>query len=390
MNTALTSQTSSWHDLIQPAYDDKGKPNFLTVNGDVVEGIYTDMPNAVYHSLDAHSSTGIKTFAKGRHHYFRQYLSDVCRLRTKQQKYTFDAGTYAHMLVLEPHNFHGNFMRNPTPDDYADLTLIETIPQLKEELASRNLPVCGARMVLVERLYENDPTLPIFEKLREKTICDFLDVRYVNYLRTDNELNAIATFYGIDTMLNREKKIELILDISPSQPIWENLIETQVIDQIVWDDAFRTEKSTRAHPKADWLISDGYPELSMIARCPKTGLLLKIRFDWLRNNAIAVDFKTTLSTNPTKFGYQIRDLRYDLQQVFYCYVAKLAGVPVKTFCFVATEYKDADNCETFELSERKVSYSNDDLSEFLEDFNEALTTGNWYGHDKSRSTWVLD
>ena len=128
----------------------------------------------------------------------------------------------------------------------------------------------------------------------------------------------------------------------------------------------------------------------MIARCPKTGLLLKVRFDWLRNDAIAVDLKTTLTTNPTKFGYQIRDLRYDLQQVFYTYVANLAGVPVKHFCFVATEYKDADNCETFELSERKVTDSTDELFTLLDDFNEALSTGNWYGHDKSRSTWVLD
>jgi hypothetical protein len=389
MNTALKSQ-STWHDFIQPAYGANGKANFLTDSGDIVEGIYTDMPNAVYHSLDAHSSTGIKTFAKGRHHYFRQYLSDICRLRSKQQKHTFDAGTYGHMLVLEPHNFHGNYMKNPTPDDFPDLPLIDTIPQLKEALASRNLPVSGARMAFVERLYERDPTLPIFEKLRENAICKFLDARYANYLRTDTELNEMAAFYGIDTSLGRDMKIELILEISPSQPIWENLIEQHVIDHIVWDDAFRVEKSTRAHPKADWLISDGYPELSMIARCPKTGLLLKVRFDWLRNDAIAVDLKTTLTTNPTKFGYQIRDLRYDLQQVFYTYVANLAGVPVKHFCFVATEYKDADNCETFELSERKVTDSTDELFTLLDDFNEALSTGNWYGHDKSRSTWVLD
>lgn len=390
MNTALQSQTRSWHDMIQPAYGANGKPNFLNDNGDVIEGIYTDMPNAVYHALDAHSSTGIKTFAKGRHHYYRNYLSDICRLRTKQLEHTFDAGTYSHMLVLEPHNFHGNFMRNPVPEDFPDIDLIESISQLKEALASRDLPISGAKALLIERLYANDPALPIFEKLRENAIADFLDQRYANYLRTDTELNAMARFYGIDNSLPREAKIKLILDISPTQPVWEKLIDKHVIDHIVWDDAFRVEKSTRAHPKADWLLREGYPELSMIARCPTTGLLLKIRFDWLRFDAIAVDLKTTASTNPTKFGYQINDLRYDLQQVFYCYVANLAGVPVQNFAFVATEYKDADNCETFELSERRVALAKDDLFEYLENFSEALTTGNWYGHDKSRSTWVLD
>lgn len=391
MNAALAQPTSlDWQDIIQPAYTASGLPNFLDEQGEIIEGIYTGMPNAVYHALKAHSSTGVKTFAKGRHHYFRQYLSDVCRLRTKQQEYTFDAGTYAHMRVLEPENFHGNFMRNPVPEDFADLDLIESIPQLKETLASHNLPVSGAKAALIERLYQFDPTLPLFEKLRENAIAEFLDQHYTKYLRTDAEIDDMAKFYGIDTSLTREKKIEAILEISPSQPIWEKLVEQHVIDHIVWDDAMRAERSTRAHPKADWLLSDGYAELTVIARCPTTGLLLKVRFDWLRNDAIAVDLKTTLSTNPTKFGYQVKDLRYDLQQVFYCFVANLAGIPVKHFCFVATEYKDADNCETFELSQRKVMESTEEMFDLLEDFKEALVSGNWYGHDKSRTTWVIE
>jgi hypothetical protein len=390
MNVAIQTQTGNWQSYIQPAYTTSGKPNFLDAQGEIVEGIYTDMPNEVYHSLDAHSSTGIKCFAKGRHHYFRQYLSDICRLRTKQQEYTLDAGTYGHLLVLEPENFHGNYMRNPVPEDFPDIKLIESIPQLKKELGKRDLPVTGAKAVLIERLYAFDPSLPIFEKMRESAISKFLDQHYASYLRTDTELNEMAKFYGIDISLTRERKIEEILTISPSQPIWEKLIGKHVIDHIVWDDAFRVERSTRAHPKANWLFSDGYAELSIIARCPTTGLLLKIRFDWLRNDAIAVDLKTTLSTNPTKFAYQIKDLRYDLQQVFYCYVANLAGIPVKHFCFVATEYKDADNCETFELSHRKVTESKDELFDLLDEFKDALTSENWYGHDVSRSTWVID
>lgn len=379
-----------WQDMIQPAYTASGKPNFLDAQGEIVEGIYTDMPNEVYHALDAHSSTGIKTFAKGRHHYFRQYLSDVCRLRTKQQEYTFDAGTFGHMRVLEPENFHGNFMRNPVPEDFPDVELIESIPQLKAALAKNNLPVSGTKAVLVERLYAFDPSLPLFEKMREQLIVKFLDQRYAKYLRTDAELDEMAYFYGIDTSQTREKKIEEILAISPSQPIWEKLINRHVIDHIVWDDAIRVERSTRAHPKADWLLSDGYAELSIIARCPTTGMLLKVRFDWLRYDAIAVDLKTTLTTNPTKFAYQVRDLRYDLQQVFYCYVANLAGVPVKHFCFVATEYKDADNCETFELSSKKIIESTEEMFDLLDEFKEALTSGYWYGHDRSRSTWVIE
>ncbi|SUI48274.1 exonuclease VIII [Shewanella putrefaciens] len=199
MSTAL-AQTASldWQNMIQPAYTASGKPNFLNVQGEIVEGIYTDMPNSVYHALDAHSSTGLKTFAKGRHHYFRQYLSDVCRLRTKQQEYTFDAGTYGHMLVLEPDNFHGHFMRNPIPEDFTNMELIESIPQLKEACAKYGLPVSGTKAALIERLYAFDPSLPLFEKIRENAIIQFLDQHYKTYLRTDEELNEMAKFYGID------------------------------------------------------------------------------------------------------------------------------------------------------------------------------------------------
>ncbi|GIU40961.1 hypothetical protein TUM3794_20180 [Shewanella colwelliana] len=379
-----------WFDFVTPGYDSNGNPNFLDDTGQLIEGIYTDIENAVYHALDAQSSTGIKTFAKGRHHYFRQYLSDVCRARTKQQTYTFDAGTYGHMRVLEPHNFHGNFIRNPILEDFADLNPLETIDQLKAALAERGEAVSGSRAALIERLHAKDPNVPIFEKLREGVIVEFLKQHYPTFIYTNDELNSVADLYGIVTTLPRDKKIEKLLEVSPDQLIYEKLVEQHVIDHIVWDDAKRVEKSTRAHPKANWLLSDGYPELTVIAKCKVTGMMLKVRFDWLRFDAIAVDLKTTLSTNPTKFAYQVRDLRYDLQQVFYTYVANLAGIPVEHFCFVATEYKDADNCETFELSQKKQSESKEEMFDLLIDLKEALDTQNWYGHTKSRATWVIE
>ncbi|MFV7762301.1 MULTISPECIES: PD-(D/E)XK nuclease-like domain-containing protein [Shewanella] len=379
-----------WLDFVQPGYDSNGKANFLDANGELVEGIYTDIENEVYHALDAQSSTGIKTFAKGRHHYYRQYLSDVCRARTKQQTYTFDAGTYGHMRVLEPHNFHGKFLRNPVLEDFEDLTPLESIDQLKEALAERGEAVSGSKAVLIERLHARDPNVPIFEKLREKAIVDFLRLHYPKFIYTNDELNSVANLYGIATTLTRDKKIEKLLAVSPDQLIFENLVEKHVIDHIVWDDAKRVEKSTRAHPKADWLFSDGYPELTVIARCKVTGMMLKVRFDWLRFDAIAVDLKTTQSTNPTKFAYQVKDLRYDLQQVFYTYVANLVGIPVEYFCFVATEYKDADNCETYELSQKMQMESREEMFDLLNDLKDAFETQNWYGLTKSRATWVIE
>lgn len=390
MSALAQVKTSHWTDEVIEAYDQRGIPTFMDSTGELIEGMYLNMPNEVYHSLNAQSSSKLKTFAKGRHHYFRQYLSDVCRKRTKQQEYTFDAGTYGHMLVLEEHNFHGKFMRNPVPDDFPIFGLIESIDELKSALGERALAVSGSKAVLIERLWSHDNTLAIFEKLREDTIQTFLSSLYSDIVRTEHDIIQLAKFHN----LNTDREFELVksdlLVLIPHLQIFDELVKKHVIDHVVWDDAFRVQKSTRAHPKANWLFSDGFPELSIIAKCPTTGMMLKVRFDWLRFDAIAVDLKTTASSHPQKFGYQVRELRYDIQQVFYTYVAKLAGIPVRHFTFVATEYKDADNTEIFELSDRKVIEVNDELHELMADLKECFDTEDWYGFDRARSTWVLD
>lgn len=389
MSAVSQVKTLHWTEAVQEAYE-QGRPTFIDSTGALIEGIYLNMPNEVYHSLDAHGSTGIKCFAKGRHHYFRQYLSDVCRKRTKQQEYTFDAGTYGHMLVLEEHNFHGLFMRNPVAADFPIVGLIESIEDLKGALVKKYLPVSGSKAALIDRLWSHDNTLPIFEKLRQAKIESFLLTIYANVFLEEQDVIDFATLHGVDVDRDYELITQDVLLFAPDLQIYSELVKKHVIDHVVWDDAFRVQKSTRAHPKANWLFSDGYPEISIIARCPSSGLMLKCRFDWLRFDAIAVDLKTTASTNPQKFGYQVRDLRYDIQQVFYMYVANLAGIPVKHFTFVATEYKDADNTETFELSDRKVVEVTEELHGLIADLKDCFDTEDWYGFDRSRTTWVLD
>lgn len=381
---------SEWHENVLPAFDSQGNPNYLDDQGELISGIYTDLPNELYRLLDAHSSTGIKLFSKGAHHYYRKYLSNIDRTRTLTQKRTFDAGTYGHMLCLEEHNFHGNYIKAPQPSDFPGLDLIISIEQLKHALAKLSLPVSGAKTELIERLIKADPSAPVFEVLKNQKIRQFLETKYTNIIETNEEIIKIATKANLDISLSRKALIEQLMDINPDLPIWEELVNKHVIDHIVWDDAFRVRTSTRAHPKADWLLSNGLPELTVIAQCPNTGLMLKVRFDWLRFDSIAVDVKTCQTTNPTKFSYQAKDLRYDLQAAFYMYVGNLAGIPVKHFAFVATEYKDADNTETFEVSERRAFETTNELHQLIEDFQYRLENNLWYGHSLSRDTWVID
>lgn len=128
-----TEKPTEWFNTILPAYDDLGNPNFLDSNGDLVEGIYSGVPNSVYHELDAHSSSLIKELAKNTPaHVFRQYFSNEERKRTAAQRNTLDTGTYGHELILEPIGFYDRYFRVPLAIEYP--TALHTSAELKDAL----------------------------------------------------------------------------------------------------------------------------------------------------------------------------------------------------------------------------------------------------------------
>src|SRR5690554_4362046 len=99
---------SRWFESAQPAYreeDGELKPNFLTDNDELVEGIFFGVPNDVYHALPALSSSKLKDFAKQATRYAKTEIHNIDRRVTTAQQKTFDAGTIAHAISLEPVRF---------------------------------------------------------------------------------------------------------------------------------------------------------------------------------------------------------------------------------------------------------------------------------------------
>lgn len=73
-----------------------------------------------------------------------------------------------------------------------------------------------------------------------------------------------------------------------------------------------------------WLSMDGKAEAVIIVRDPETGLLLKIRTDWLVETddvIVCLDLKTTETI--AKFRKDFFNLRYDVQDAFYTNVMTL-------------------------------------------------------------------
>lgn len=92
-----------------------------------------------------------------------------------------------------------------------------------------------------------------------------------------------------------------------------------------------------ASERASEVFSNGRPEVSALAQCPKTGIWLQARFDWLtldRQNVIA-DLKTSVKgANPRSFNREIAERHYYLSMAFYRRVLMLLGYDDPRLLFV--------------------------------------------------------
>lgn len=95
-----------------------------------------------------------------------------------------------------------------------------------------------------------------------------------------------------------------------------------------------------AHPDAGpALEAQGWPEASVFAVDPETGLPLRCRFDRLpEGHHVGLDLKKTAKgASLRSFTRVIEDLGYDVQHGHYVHTAMLAELPVETMAFIVVE-----------------------------------------------------
>jgi len=371
MASANAKPQTSWLDNIQPAYID-GVINFLNEDGDLKEGIYTDIENEVYHKLEAYSSSLIKVISKDTPaHAYRQFFSDIERKRSIAQTRTFDTGTLGHELILEPDGFLQRYFRLPLAVDCENALI--TGQQLSQKCKSLNLVVSGTKAQMTKRLLKADPSIEIFDNIIEKLV-----IKEAGFLAYEQACSDVKNKKA--TSLIKALHLPHILKLCKKKPV----------DGLVWNDAMRILETFSKHARAPRFINNGYAELTVIARCPNTGLLLKCRFDYINKLAIASDVKTTRSACPSKFANQSKDLAYDIQASFYKYVANLANIPVTLFAFISIEYIEADICEIFEISKKRQTFANDTMKNALDVLAECIESDLWYGYTKFDEIIVID
>lgn len=110
-----------------------------------------------------------------------------------------------------------------------------------------------------------------------------------------------------------------------------------IIDQSDWDMAHDMATSVLAHPVAGKLFTQGRAEVSVYADDPNTGVGMRGRIDWWRDDDTMVDLKTAQDASPGGFARAVASLHYHVQDSWYDRLGTLNGRPAKDFIFVAVE-----------------------------------------------------
>ena len=93
-----------------------------------------------------------------------------------------------------------------------------------------------------------------------------------------------------------------------------------------------------AHPVAGPLFTDGQPEVSAYRTDPETGVRLRGRFDWLRDDGMIVDLKTSVTANPAELQRRFWQYGYYMQAAMYTWLLTgKTNEPDPDFVFVTVE-----------------------------------------------------
>jgi len=144
------------------------------------------------------------------------------------------------------------------------------------------------------------------------------------------------------------------------------------------------QRAVRANPIANkWLYQEqGRNELSVYAKDPETGVLVRCRFDRLLDRGFSPDLKTTTDASPRGFSNAIAKYGYAFQAAFYLDTYYWAtGDVLDGFGFIAVESKAPHNVMCYRLDDESIEVGRNQYRSALNTYANCLESGRWEGYD---------
>jgi hypothetical protein len=133
--------------------------------------------------------------------------------------------------------------------------------------------------------------------------------------------------------------------------------------------------SVHSHPVADELLDNGIAESSVFAEL--LGVSVKCRPDWLHDNSVIVDLKTTENAGLNAFGKSVANFRYHCQASFYTDICREVGLDIKAFVFIAVEKAPPYAVSVYELDSDSIEVGRTLYQRNLETYRRCRETDHW-------------
>lgn len=146
--------------------------------------------------------------------------------------------------------------------------------------------------------------------------------------------------------------------------------------------------AVKASRLANHTISNGRPEVSLLAFDDEFGIHIQARVDWLKlpewggEQPTIVDLKTTIKgANPRSFNREIAERRYHLSMAFYRRVLMLLGYDDPRLMFVAVGKNEPHMVSVHEMSVSDRIVGDVLVKKAIATYAACLKSGEWPGYD---------
>ena len=154
--------------------------------------------------------------------------------------------------------------------------------------------------------------------------------------------------------------------------------DSVVVDPITHAKVTAMRESVMAHPAARRLLTKGQPEVSVFSRLGNTEV--KCRPDWLHNDGIIVDLKSTDDASPAGFSRSCANYRYHVQAAWYLDVCQSQDINAEVFVLIACEKSPPYLVGTYVIDARDLQRGRDEYQRDLDTYRECVETNEWPGY----------
>jgi exodeoxyribonuclease VIII len=345
-------------------------------------GIYSDISNADYHGGPGVSKSLLDIINRSPAH------MKAAQDRPKEERVPTVAqaiGSAFHALVLEPPVFVSEYTLGMRRSDYPDAiddkeVLVSMVSSLNAKRLPK-LPATGTKSELVERIQSAQTDMDGMVWTREaceamsgaelKALLGVLNEAREGLLSVTGSTEQLA-----EVLRNNGKPVTLWRDLKAE---WErNNGHRTVLSADDWDTLHAMRESVMAHPKAAALLArKGRAEQSVYWVDKITGMLCRCRPDFLTDDNIVVDLKTTEDASAEEFAKSCANYRYHVQHPFYWDGLTAIGRKPLAFVFIAVEKKAPYAVGVYVLRAEDIELGRMEYRANLSLYAECFKTGNY-------------